>query len=98
MSLALVPERNEASQRSPKGSEVRLLARSDGEEPPAKEINPAIAIGAPIGYITHAAIPKGSAQSAFLYPFFVWIRPPWIRLIRARYSVRRIVAIIQIQL
>lgn len=38
MSLALVPERNEASQRSPKGSEVRLLARSDGEEPPAKEI------------------------------------------------------------
>jgi len=31
-------ERNEASQRSPKGSEVRLLARSDGEEPPAKEI------------------------------------------------------------
>ena len=31
-------ERNEASQRSPKGSEVRLLARSDGEEPPANDL------------------------------------------------------------
>lgn len=29
-------ERNEASQRSPKGSEVRLLARSDGDRRQAK--------------------------------------------------------------
>lgn len=31
-------ERNEASQRSPKGSGVRMLARSDGEEPPANNL------------------------------------------------------------
>ena len=31
-------ERNEASQRSPKGSGVRLLAMSDGEEPPANDL------------------------------------------------------------
>lgn len=31
-------ERNEASQRSPKGSEVRLLARSDGDRRQAKDL------------------------------------------------------------